>query len=110
MELDPPKQSLVTHQYIVECIFSDENYSFVEYIAMTRGEKQRKPRSTERGVISVNNARDCYLWEIMHQRILEHDLAGGDEAPSNPTTHEGERFMNLYGVTWPLFDDLSNEF
>jgi hypothetical protein len=36
MELDPLKQSLVTHQYIVECIFSDENCTFVEYVATTR--------------------------------------------------------------------------
>jgi hypothetical protein len=30
MELDPSKQSLVTHQYILECIFFDDNCTFVE--------------------------------------------------------------------------------
>jgi hypothetical protein len=90
MELDPSKQSLVTHQYIVQCILSDDNYTFVEYVSTVRGEKQRKPRSAERGASRVDNARYHYLCGITHRRILEHDLAGGDENPSNPTTHEGK--------------------
>jgi hypothetical protein len=110
MELDPSKQSLVTPQYIAECIFSDENYTFVDYVATTRGEKKRKPRSAECGASRVDNVRDRYLCGITHLRILEHALAGVDGAPSDPTPHEGKRFTNLYGVPWPLFVDLSNEY
>jgi hypothetical protein len=44
MELDPSKQLLVTPQYAVQCMFSDKNYTSVEYTATARGEIQRKPR------------------------------------------------------------------
>jgi hypothetical protein len=110
VELYPSKQSRETLQYIAECIFSDENHTFVNYVATARGEKKMKPRSAERGASCDDNARDRYLCGITHLRILEHTLADGDEATSDPRTHEGKRFTSLYGVPWTLFVDLSNEY
>jgi hypothetical protein len=66
MELYPLKQSLVTPQYITECTFSDENYTFVDYLATTRGEKKRKHRSATRGASLVENARDRYFCGLTH--------------------------------------------
>jgi hypothetical protein len=37
-------------------------------------------------------------------------MEGGEGALSDPTTHEGKIFTNMYGVPWPLFNDLSHEF
>jgi hypothetical protein len=110
MELDPPKQALFTPASILECIFSDENYMFIESLVTSVGQRTRKTRTADRGASRLINARDIYLCGITNKRILEHALAGGLEAPSDPTSHEGKRFTNLYGVPWPFFVILSDEF
>jgi hypothetical protein len=109
MKLDPMKLSLVTPQYIIQFIFSDDNYTCVEYIATARGEiqRQRNSRYVEHRASHVDQARDRYLCGVTHRRMLEHALSGGDEALSDPTTNEGKRFSKLYCVLWPLFVDLS---
>jgi hypothetical protein len=69
-----------------------------------------KARSQERGKSHINKARDCYQCGIANRLILEHASDGGKGAPNNSTNHKGKRFTNMYGVPWPLFNDLSQEF
>jgi hypothetical protein len=69
-----------------------------------------KDHSEELGKIHLNKARDRYICGITNLLILEHAMEGGEWAPSDPTTHEGNIFTNMYGVPWPLFNDISHEF
>jgi hypothetical protein len=111
IELTPSLKRPVTAKYIVECIFDHEKYSLAEIISTSREgitNKQRNDWSQECGKSHLNKAQDCYLCGITNRLILEHALDGGEGA--DPTTKEGKRFTNMYGVPWPLFNDLSQEF
>jgi hypothetical protein len=110
MELGPSEQALVTPAYIVECIFSDENYMFTESLLTSIGKRPGKTQTYERGASRVFNARDRNLCGITLKRILEHAPVRGDQAPSDPSTYEGKRFTKLYGVPWTLFIMMSDEF
>jgi hypothetical protein len=110
MELDPSKQALITPAYIVECIFSDENYMFTESLLTSACKTPRKALISEHSESRVFNVRYHYVCGITHNRIIEHALAGGEEAPRHPSMHEGKLFTSLYGAPWPLFFVPSDEF
>jgi hypothetical protein len=113
MELAPSMKRLVTAGHIVDCIFDHENYSFAEIISTSREgitNRQRKDCTEERDKSHLNKARDRYICGITNPLILEHVFDGGDGAPSDPTTHGGKIFTNMYGVTWSFFKDISHKF
>jgi hypothetical protein len=105
MELEPSKKALITPAYIVECIFSDENYKFSESLLNSVGKIPRKARTPDRG-----SSRIVVICVVSHKCTLEHSLEGGDEAPIDPSTHNDKPFTKIYGVPWPLFVVLSDEF
>jgi hypothetical protein len=61
MEINPVTKILVTADYIAQCIYLEENYTFSEYIVSSRSKNQRKPRSNERGGNHQDNAQSHYL-------------------------------------------------
>jgi hypothetical protein len=111
MEIDPSTKSVVQHAYIIDCVFLDENYTFAEFIATSKGEKVRKPRVVGgHGSTCADKKIDRNVLGITNMHILEHALEGGTEAPSNRTSHEVKRFTILYGMPPPLCLELSGEF
>jgi hypothetical protein len=113
MELLPPMKSLVTKAYVVRAIFYDENYSFAEIISSGRDgitKKARKQRNKKRDKSHVVKARDQYLFGITNRLILEHALEGGNGTPRDSSSPKGQRFTNMYGVPWPPFQEMSDEF
>jgi hypothetical protein len=113
MELSSPTKSLVTEAYVVRANFYDENYSFAEIITSGRDgiiNKASKQRNQERGKSRVVKARYIYfLWDY---KPFDPGTSPrrGDGAPSDPSSHKGQRFTNMYGVPWPLFQEMSEEF
>jgi hypothetical protein len=98
---------------LFEPFFYDENYSFAKIISSGRDgitNKARKHHNQERGKSHLVKARDRYLCGITNRLILEHALEGGNEAPSNPSSHERQRLTNMHGVPWPLFQEMYDKF
>jgi hypothetical protein len=63
IEINPKTKDLITAEYIVQYIFSGENYTFAEYIATSRGVNTRKPRSCERGGVTKTLIVPVIYWE-----------------------------------------------
>jgi hypothetical protein len=51
MEIDPRTKHIITKECVIQCIISDDNYSFSEYIETAKGEKE----SFSQYLLSVTN-------------------------------------------------------